>query len=144
MKVNILTGNMELANSLIRHLRYVMGIEEDRIHRLIFGKEHILSKEILDADFWIAEAWNPLEPENPEGFRTLMKLSGRAKCLILFLFMPSGFPPDGSFWCKIPCNGFKQKIKKAMESAPPDQKDYQALVEMWPELAYDPTKHAHH
>ena len=144
MKINLLTGDMELANSLRRYLRHVMGVEPGGIRALIFGKEPILSREILNTDFWIAEAWNLSEPENPEGFRTLRAMAGKAKCLVIFLFTPEGFPQEGPFWCRLPCLGLKEKIRRAMESPPPTQQDYQTLIDLWPDLAYDPGKHGHH
>ena len=142
MKVNILTGSLELGKSLRRYLRYVLGIKFDSIRLLLFGPGSGLSREILDADFWIAEAFNPFEPDNPEGFRTLNKLTGK-KGLLLFLLPPDNFPEDGPFWCTIPCSNFREKIERAMSDGVLSKEGFQRLVEIWPDLGSDPSRHGH-
>ncbi len=143
-KINLLVGSKEVGNAIERYIKYVMGIGLDQTRVLFMGGAARLSRDILDADLWIAEVWNPTEPNNPEGFRTMSKLAGTARCLLLFLLSPKGFPPDGPFWCTLPIVNLKEKIKSVMDSAPPGAEDYQRLIGLWPALSHDPSRHAHH
>lgn len=144
MRINILTGTKELAYALRRFLAYVFKIEPQKINILLLGKAFFLSQEMINADFWLIEAFNPKEPNNPEGFRAAKALAGEIKCLLFFLFVPEGFPEEGSFWCN-PLNVYlKDKINKVIRSAPPSKNDFDKLVTLWPELIYEPEDHHHH
>ena len=141
MKINILTTNIEMANAFERYLKYVFSF--NKVNKLLLGKAINISNKILEADFWIIEAFKHEHFFNPEGFRTAYALAGKIRCLLLFLYTPENFPETGSFWCKFLDENFKEKIEKAMKNPLPEKKDFDKLIELWPDLLYKP-KLSHH
>lgn len=142
-KINLLVGSKEIGEAIRRYIKYVMGIGLDQTRLLLMGDAARLSRDILDADLWIVEVCNPMEPDNPEGFRTMSKLAGTTRCLLLFLFPPKGFPPNGPFWCTIPMVNLNEKIRDVINSDPPGAEDYQRLIDLWPALSHEPSRHGH-
>lgn len=141
--INVLIGSDDLGRALDRYLK--AAISPVQISILHMGRPLFLSQDILNADLWIAQAFNPNQPENPEGFRTALKLAGSKRFLILFsAFSPITFPKEGFFWTTY--NSSKPlflKIQEVINAAVPTYEDYQALIKIWPDLAYDPSYHAH-
>ncbi len=140
-KVNILTGSKELGEAFARYLKYVMDIGYREIRLILFNRISGLSKDILDANLWIIEAFNPSEPDNPEGFRTALKLAGKKRFLIYFLSVPNDFPEDGPFWCVMPCSRLKAKIEQVLSGSLPTQDDMRKIIDLWPKLVYNPNTH---
>jgi hypothetical protein len=139
MKVNILVGTEELAQAFKRLLKYVFNI--DKVNIFFLGQTKALSYEVLEADFWIIEAFHPFEPNNPEGFRTAYKLAGKSKFLLLLLNVPQNFPNEGKFWCNIFTSNICAKIREVLDTLPPTKKDFDALTKIWPQLLYEPKRH---
>ncbi|MCD6101159.1 MAG: hypothetical protein J7K33_11335, partial [Candidatus Marinimicrobia bacterium] len=73
MNITILTGSDELNFSLDRYLRFVFGGKVKQIFTARLGEPESLQFEMLSSHLWIAEAFNPEDIENPEGFRTVKK-----------------------------------------------------------------------
>lgn len=143
MKVNILVGLQELYNAIMRYMVYVMEVGQLGCQIMLFGQISGLSRENLNADLWIIEAWNPVESDNPEGFRAAYKLAGTAKCLLLFLKVPEGFPEEGPFWCNPVTSRLSDKIKEVLNAPPPAKADFELLITLWPALALEPVNHHH-
>ena len=141
MQVNILVGTEELAQAFKRFLRYVFDI--DKVNMLLLGQTVILSQEMLQADFWLIEAFHPFEPNNPEGFRTAYKLAGKTKILLLFLDAPKNFPLEGSFWWSPKGSNLVEKIWQIIRGPIPKKEDFDTLIKIWPSLKHDPSKHHH-
>lgn len=144
ISLNILVGLEELGAALERYIQFTIG--PARIRRLQMGEATELSKEVLSVDLWIAEAWNPTQPDNPEGFRTAMKLVGVCRVLLLFTsFLPDAFPEEGTFWTTC-CSEkpLSAKVSEILEGRVPKREDYQALLKLWPALGNDPARHGHH
>lgn len=142
MRVNILVGAEEVGNALRRYMVYVMGFGKEDCSILLFGQSSGLSRESLNAELWIIEAWHPSESGNPEGFRTAYKLANTVKCLLLFLTLPEGFPKEGLFWCN-PLTRLSDKIKDILSASQPRKVDFDRLIDLWPALAREPNKHHH-
>ncbi len=143
MKTNILIGSQELSRALRRYLVYVKGHKSGNFNILMLTDNIALSHDILKANFWIIEAWQPFENRNPAGFRTAYKLAGRSKFLLFFYDIPDGFPEDGSFWCNpIICN-LSNKISDVIGNPPPTKADFERLIELWPALGHYPKTHHH-
>jgi len=144
VRVNILVGSEELASALRRILKYVFGVPEENLNVLFLGNPLVLSRELLEADLWIVEAFHPLEPNNPEGFRTAYKLASTASFLLLFtLPYLKDFPSEGPFWWTLSSHtNLARKIEDALSHIP-KREDFEALIKKWPELIRDPTKHHH-
>jgi len=139
MKVNILVGTKELGQAFKRLLKYVFDI--DRVDILLLGQTKALSHKVLQADFWLIEAFHPFEPNNPEGFRTAYKLAGKTKILLLFLSTPEGFPKEGDFWCSFIIKNLAKKIKETMHISMPQKEEFEHLAEKWPALMHEPKGH---
>jgi len=139
MQVNILVGTEELGQAFKRFLKYVFDI--DKVNILLLGQMVILSQEMLQADFWLIEAFHPFEPNNPEGFRTAYKLAGKTKILLLFLSAPEGFPKEGDFWCSFVIKNLAEKIKETMHGSIPQKEEFEDLAKKWPVLMHKPKKH---
>jgi len=141
MQVNILIGTKELGQAFKRFLKYAFDI--DKVNMLLLGQTKGLSQKLLQADFWLIEAFHPFEPNNPEGFRTAYKLAGKTKLLLLFLSTPEGFPKEGDFWCSFIIKNLAKKIKDIMYASIPQKEEFEHLAEKWPALMYEPKRHHH-
>jgi hypothetical protein len=144
MKANLLAGIQELNSALRRYMVYVMGFKWEDCQVMLFGAGSGLSRESLEADFWLIEAWHPFEPDNPEGFRTAYKLAGKMKCLLLFLKVPEGFPEEGPFWCSLVTTKLSDKINEVLDKPSPSKADFDNLIAIWPALALEPSEHHHY
>ena len=141
MKINILVSNKTLGDALGRFFEYVFGLKN---YYILLSKDfEFLNSDILSADFWIIEAFKHEHFFDPEGFRTAYALAGKIRCFLLFLYTPENFSETGSFWCKFLDENFKEKIAKAMKNPPPEKKDFDKLIKLWPDLLYKP-KLSHH
>lgn len=144
--VTILTGDVELSDAIERYLHFLFSGQVAEIFQASLGKPETMQPEMLTADLWIAEALNPVEIENPEGFRTAKKLAGKTRFLLLFsVIIPSAFPKEGSFWLYLPSHvSLSTKIKKIMLNPISTDSDYQKLEDLWPLLKRGPSHHHHH
>jgi len=145
MNITILTGSDELNFSLDRYLRFVFGGKVKQIFTARLGEPESLQFEMLSSHLWIAEAFNPEDIENPEGFRTVKKFAGKARALLLFVsLVPQNFPREGHFWLTLPCpTTLYEKIKAVLDSPCPTINDYQHLETLWPLLKGGPSRHHH-
>ncbi|HID56897.1 TPA: hypothetical protein EYP37_10240 [Candidatus Poribacteria bacterium] len=143
MKITILTGSDELNISLERYLRFTLEVEQVLTARL--GHPETLESEMMSSDLWIAEVFNPQDPQNPEGFRTAKKLADKVPFLLLFIGdIPADFPKEGDFWLVMPSStSLSSKIRDISNSPPPSEEDYRSLEEMWPLLGREPYHHHH-
>ena len=144
MKITILTGSDELNISMERYLRFTL--KADQVFTARLGLPETLEPEMINSDFWIIEAFNPEDTQNPEGFRTAKKLAGKVLSLLLFIGdIPAGFPKEGDFWITVPSStSLSSKIKAILDSPPPSEEDYRLLEEIWPLLGREPYHHHHH
>jgi hypothetical protein len=143
MRATILTGDNELKFSLKRYLRFLFLEEINEVFTAKLGEPESLKIEMLSSNFWIAEAFNPDNIENPEGFRTVKKFAGKAKVLLLFISeVPENFPKSGSFWICLPSGeSIYEKIKNVIKNPPPSEEDYKYLEDSWDLLRYGPSHH---
>lgn len=104
-----------------------------------------LSKDILLADLWITDIWNPEDPYDPEGFRTVKKLAGKAKVLlILYAFYPPALPDEGPFWISLLSGKpLADKVEEVLNSLPPTKGNFQELIKTWPLLGKDSSRNHH-
>lgn len=142
--INILAGADEIGRALKRYLMYVMGFSGQECRILVMGKVTSFSQEMLNADIWLIDAWNPFKPANPEGFRTAYKQAGRARCMLFFYDAPANFPKEGPFWCNPLESKLSRKIEDALASSPPEKEEFDKLRVLWPALAYAPKNLHHH
>ncbi len=127
----------------MRYLVFALGFKKNECNIILFGESSGLSRDIFKAHLWLIDAWNHFR-HDPEGFRTAYKLAGKIKCLLLFYKVPDGFPEEGEFWCNpLSCN-LEQKIKEVLEKPPPHKTDFEALIQIWPELGKTSGHHHHH
>ena len=145
MRVTILTGSDELNLSLKRYLSFIFLKELKKIFTARLGEPESLQSEMLSSRMWIAEAFNPVNIENPEGFRTVKKFAGKAKVLLLFVsHIPRNLPSKGSFWLMLPSVApISEKIREILNSPPPSEEDFQYLEKLWPMLKAEPSFHHH-
>ena len=145
MKVTILTGSDELNFSLDRYFRFVLYEEVDEVFIGKLGYPETMGHEMLSSRLWIAEVFNPENPQNPEGFRTVKKFADKTSVLLLFLeAIPSNFPREGDFWFVLPSpTSIAAKIRKVLSKPPPSADDYRHLEEMYPLLKEEPSHHHH-
>lgn len=144
-RVTILTGSDELNLSLKRYLRFIFREEVKQVFTARLGEPESSQSEMLSSHLWIAEAFNPVNIENPEGFRTVKKFAGKAKVLLLFVsHIPRNFPSTGSFWLMLPSvTPISEKIREILNNPPPLEDDYQYLEKLWPMLKAEPSHHHH-
>jgi len=126
-----------LANDYIRHpLSNLIQILLPGVNLRQFGfNSTILSNNILDADYWIIQAFK--SANNPAGFRTAYKLSGKAKCLLIFVWLPSEIPEEGPFWCHILNKNLSSRIKYIDQINIPSMTDFENLIQLWPLLGFE-------
>ncbi len=142
----VLTGSNELNVAIGRYLRFVVGMEEIGFGRLGDPYSYMeIHNSMHKIGLWIIEAFNPEDPQNPEGFRTAKKIDGNVRFLLLFTeFVPENFPEEGLFWVVLP---FKKplstKIEEIIQNPPPNIKDFEKLEEIWPLLKAEPRHHHH-
>jgi hypothetical protein len=145
MKVTILTGTDDLNLSLERYLYFVFSEQITDIFNAKLGQPETMRPEMLSSQLWIAEAFNPEDINNPEGFRTVKKFAGNTHSLLLFSSdTPETFPADGSFWLTIPSKtSLSGKIRQIIEKLPPTIEEFQQLERLCPVLKGIPTHHHH-
>lgn len=145
MKVTILTGSDELSFSLERYIRFVLQNQVDEVFIGRLGYPETMGHEMLSSHLWVAEAFNPEDLQNPEGFRTVKKLAGKTFVLLLFLGTVSdNFPREGDFWLVLPSStSVASKIEKLLSKPPASADDYHSLEEMYPLLKGEPLHHHH-
>ncbi|PXF58998.1 MAG: hypothetical protein C4B58_04800 [Deltaproteobacteria bacterium] len=144
MKINILTSFGEVGRALKRYLVYVIGFGWNECKIIVLGKETAYSREMLQAKLWLIDAWNYDKSPDPEGFRNAYKLAGSIKCLLLFYHVPDGFPEEGPFWCNPGSCKLGRKIREILKSPPPEKRDFEKLMERWPDLGREPEDRHHH
>ncbi len=142
-RIVVITGSRKLNGALGRYLKYVMGYMDILYGEL--GNPESIRREMFDANLWIIEAFNPEDPQNPEGFRTAKKIDGNVRFLLLFTgFVPEYFPKEGEFWVVLP---FKKtlstKIEEIIQNPPPNIKDFEEIEGVWPLLKAEPRHHHH-
>lgn len=142
MKITILTGTDELNLSLARYIRFTLP-EAKEIFIAQLGNPETLEQAMFSSDIWIAEAFNPSDYQNPEGFRTAKKLAGKNRFLLLFTSgVCENIPEEGRFWIKLPTNiSLASKIRRLLKDLPPSKDDYLSLEEKWPLLKETPFHH---
>ncbi len=145
MKVTILSGFDDLNFSLERYLYFVFSEQITYIFRARLGQPETMRPEMLSSQLWIAEAFNPEDINNPEGFRTLKKFAGNTRSLLFFTSdTPETFPADGSFWLTIPSKTrLSSKIRQVIENLPPTIEEFQGLERLLPILGGKPFHHHH-
>ena len=142
MKVVLLIGNNELNDAINRYLRYVLGNLQVFYAKL--GHPEMLTSDMLHADVWIIEAFNPSDITNPEGFRTAKKLASRTKILLIFYYLPKNIPVEGNFWLKLPCmTKLSTKIKEVLNKPAPNINEFNTLESLWSALKGQPRHHGH-
>jgi len=142
MKVVLLIGNIELNDAINRYLRYVLGNLQVFYAKL--GHPEMLTPDMLHADLWIIEAFNPSDLTNPEGFRTAKKLASRTKILLIFYYLPKNIPVEGNFWLKLPCmTKLSTKIKEVLNKPAPNINEFNTLESLWSALKGQPRHHGH-
>ncbi len=146
VKLTILTGNEKLNFALKRYLHFVFTREVNQIFLARLGDPATMKLEMLSSDLWIAEAFNPEDIRNPEGFRTVKKFAGKARSLLMFVSSaPKNFPREGPFWLTFPCaTPLSEKMTKVLDYPPPSVDDYRYLEDIWPLLRSGPSHHHHH
>lgn len=142
MKVVLLIGNSELNDAINRYLRYVLCNLQVFYAKL--GHPEMLTPDMLHADLWIIEAFNPSDITNPEGFRTAKKLASRTKILLIFYYLPKNIPVEGNFWLKLPCmTKLSTKIKEVLNKPAPNINEFNTLESLWSALKGQPRHHGH-
>lgn len=142
MKIVLLVEDTEVANVLERYLKYVMC--NVNVTHALLGHPEMLTPDMLHADLWIIEAFNPSDITNPEGFRTAKKLASRTKILLIFYYLPKNIPAEGNFWLKLPCmTKLSTKIKEVINKPAPDINEFNTLESLWLALRGQPRHHRH-
>lgn len=143
MKVTVLTGSDDLNFSLERYLYFVFYEQITDVFRARLGCPETMRPEMLSSQLWIAEAFNPEDVDNPEGFRTVKKFAGNTRSLLLFSSdRPETFPAGGSFWLTIPSKTrLSGKIRQVIENLPPTIEEFQRLERLLPILGGKPFHH---
>jgi len=143
MEISFLVESEELEISLERYLKFVCEINEKFYYGRFGDPTSILrNKEMLDADLWIIEAFNPDDVTNPEGFRTAKKFAEKKKVLLFFISVPQNFPEEGSFWMKLPSKILiSEKVNKVLSNPLPKLRDFENLESLWPILKNRPFHH---
>ena len=140
MNCVLLFSDNELSNAVSRYLQYVIG--DVKITHAILGHPEMLTPDILHADLWIIEAFNPSDITNPEGFRTAKKLASRTKILLIFYYLPKNIPVEGNFWLKLPCmTKLSTKIKEVLNKPAPNINEFNTLESLWSALKGQPRHH---
>ncbi len=145
MKVTVLTGSDDFNVSLERYLYFVFSEQITDIFKAKLGQPETMRPEMLSSQLWIAEAFNPEDINNPEGFRTVKKFAGNTCSLLFFTSdTPETFPVEGRFWFTIPSKTkLSSKIKQVIENLPPTIGEFQRLERLLPILGGKPF-HYHH
>lgn len=139
--INILVGSHSVGEAISKHLKTRIS-QKFVTNTLLMNDTHHISKDILLADLWITDIWNPEDPYDPEGFRTVEKFAGKAKVLLIFyVFYPPDLPEEGSFWITfLSDKPLTDKVKEVLNSSPPTKEDFQKLVRAWPLLGKGSSK----
>ena len=145
MKVTILTGSDDLNLSLERYLYFVFSEQITDIFKARLGCPETMRPEMLSSQLWIAEAFNPEDINNPEGFRTVKKFAGNTRSLLLFTSdTQETFPADGSFWLTIPSKTrLSSKIRQVIKNLPSTIEEFQRLERLLSNLRGKPFHHHH-
>jgi len=138
----VLADNKKLINVLKRYLRYVMN--EFLVKEGLFS-ENEFSQKMMNYDFYIIQAFDMEQWENPVGWRTAKKIaSPERKVLVLFLLVPESFPKEGPFWTTFLSNKpLSKKIREVLDNPSPREEDFEKAEEMWKRLQYKPKGHHH-
>ena len=142
----LLTSGRIYIEALSRYLKYILRIKN--VYLAYLGNPSSvfeLPEEVRNNGLWVIEAFNAKELNNPEGFRTAKKLARAGKrVLLLFTYVPDGFPEEGDFWLTLPWKTpLSKKIEQVLKSPPPSEEDFERLERLWPLLKYKPSNHHH-
>ncbi|MCG2757779.1 MAG: hypothetical protein L6263_05045 [Desulfobacteraceae bacterium] len=145
MIINILIGDRAVGEAIATHLKSFL-LQRVTINILLINNANALSKDILKTDLWITDIWNPENPDDPEGFRTVMQLAGKTRVLLIFYaFYSPELGDEGPFWISLVSDKpLAEKVGDVLNSPLPTKKDFDNLVMRWPLLGKDLSKHRCH
>jgi len=144
MTVNILISSRDVGEAISEIVKSIF--QHVCVNIILLNNPYILSSNILQSDLWITDIWNPEDPINPEGFRTIMKIIPKTKVLLIFYtFFPSILPLEGPFWISLLSDKrLPDKIIEVLNSPPPSKEDLKRLINIWPLLGEEPALNYHH
>ncbi|MEO5358737.1 MAG: hypothetical protein H7844_15770 [Nitrospirae bacterium YQR-1] len=130
MKINIVS-DISMFRIYTKCITSGLGISD--INTIRMDKVSLVSRNIIFADFWLIEVF--LDSYNPFGFKLARDMAGIIKCLLVFHYVPDGFPKEGQFWCNIQDVDFIKKIKDVYSNSfVPSVEHYNELINIWPKL----------
>jgi hypothetical protein len=144
MTVNILISSRDIGEAIAEIIKLIFHNVD--INIILLNNPYILSNNILKSELWITDIWNPEDPTNPEGFRTIMKIISKARSLLIFYtFFPSELPIEGPFWISLLSDKpLSDKIIEVLNTPPPSKADLKNLINIWPLLGEEPALNYHH
>lgn len=138
----ILSDNKNLTDALKRYIKYVMNVF--LVKDGLFS-ENEFSQKMMGYDFYIIQAFDMDQWENPVGWRTAKKIvSPERRVLVLFLFVQENFPEEGPFWITfLSDKSLSEKIREVLDNPPPAEEDFEKAEEIWKRLKYKPEGRHH-
>jgi hypothetical protein len=131
MNFFILTGSQRLAEALSQYIIHSFPALDPHISFGYLGHPaSIIPKNWNGAEILIADAFNPENRDNPEGWRTAKKSGKKA----LLLFSPAFSCLKSRFFTATSALDLGEKMEAVLHNSPPSQGDFEALETLLPAL----------